>query len=269
MKKGFAAFLSFVASLAFVSAQYGSRFGGDLGANLNLGVHQLIYLIENFFGPVFAIILGGYGDLFFERILFLIVTFTVIYTVISRVGPFKDRKDERGGKAIIWVITIAVSILSTRFLAESGLVETILLPYTVLGVAITAVLPLIIYFMFVQSFKDATNSVIRKILWIFFIIVFVGLWDSRYQDLGALSWIYFWTGFIAFLLLLFDGTIQRYFIKLERKELGDLNREQHLAKLYKELDELREKKDYYRDAVYNKLEKRLKKRIERVTKSKY
>jgi hypothetical protein len=264
MKKRFAAFLTFLTSLTFVSAQYGSRLGGDLGSNLNLGVHQIIYIIESLLGPVFAIILGGYGDYFFERILFLVVTFTVIYTVISRVEPFKERK------AIIWIVTIAVSLLSTRFLVESGLVQTMILPYTVLGVAITAVLPLIIYFMFVTSFKDSTNSVIRKILWIFFIVVFIGLWDSRYQDLGALSWIYFWTGVLALIFLLFDGTIQKYFIKLEREERNVDSKERHLVQLREELGEIRKQKDNFStEGAYLRAERKAMKHIERVAKKKY
>ena len=168
-------------------------------------------IVVDLLEPVVGILLGGEGNLLFERLLFFLIILSVVYVVISKIPKFEDNT------AIIWVVTLAVALLSTRFLTDTDLVQTILLPYSVLGVALTAALPLIIYFFFVVSFDTPT---VRKILWVFFVVIFWGLWSARYDDLGGLSWIYFMTGLIALIFLFADGTIRRILIKQQMEQLG-------------------------------------------------
>jgi len=193
-------------------------------------MNQLIILFENFLGPFFAVILGGYGDQLFERILFFFIIMSVVYVVISKREPFK------GKKPIIWIITIAVSLLSTRYLSENNLVQGVILPYGLFGVLITSALPFVIYFTFVASFRS--SAMVRKVLWIFFIVTYFGIWSSRYDDLGELSWIYFVTAIVSILALMFDGTIQTQIRKgKERKK--DLSRSSlSVAEDLKKLEEL-------------------------------
>jgi len=124
----------------------------------------------------------------FERIMFLTILLAVIYMVISKMPVFE------GNNVVVWIITVTVSLLATRFLADSALVQTIILPYSVLGVALTSALPMLIYFTFVQRF-DGTAT--RKMLWVFFIVVFFGLWGARYDAVGEIAWIYFITAGLA------------------------------------------------------------------------
>ena len=141
-----------------------------------------------------------------------------------------------------------------------------ILPYSVLGVSLTAFLPLLIYFYFVQSFTGPT--IVRRVLWIFFIVVYLGIWGSRYDQLGALSWIYFWTGVLAFLFLFFDGTIRRAIIKQEYGVIDQAKKLQIAAKLDEELDKLEEhySKNRYPKHVYIKMRKNLVDQIKRLRK---
>jgi hypothetical protein len=252
-------FLALV-SLSFVSAYYGGGYWGDPISGFGRGVEQLIDLTENTLGPFFAVILGGEWDFLFEKVLFLAIMLAVVYVITSKMDVFKDNK------WVIWIVTIAVSVLSTRFLTETELVKTMLLPYTTLGVAISAVLPLIIYFTFVQKFSDSPTM--RKLLWIFFIVTFVGIWASRYDDLGDLSWIYFFTAAAALIFLLADGTIRR---AINNQKFGEMDADRRIkmaAELSKDLKKLEE--DYaaelYPEGTYLRMKKRLTHQIESLRK---
>ncbi len=197
-------FLSLIFSLNLISAQ-------DLAGNLQYGAYQLIDIVQRGISPIIGIFIGGEGYFVFERFLFLLIVLAVVYSVVSKVPKFEDNK------AIVWIITISVSLLSTRFLPDYQLIQNILLPYSVLGVALTAAIPILIYFYFVQGFDSST---LRKLLWIFFIVVFLGLWIDRYSELGNLSWIYAITGIAALIFMLADGTIRRILIKQQMSQLG-------------------------------------------------
>ena len=256
MKKSFiVSFFSLLIS-PLVSAAYQTN---DLASGLGTGMKQLIDIIESTLGPFFSVILGGTPDLLFEKILILAVILAVIYLVISKLDIFK------GNKVVIWVVSISVSLLSTRFMS-GDLLRTILLPYSVLGVSISAVLPTLIYFKFVQEFKD--SSTLRKMLWIFYMIVFIVIWSIRYDSLGSISWIYMISAIAAFFFFLFDGTIRRIMIKQERKEMDLTNKGQHLGELRKQLTELRKNQNNYSPSVLKKLEKRYLDSIKRIEKEK-
>jgi len=252
MKKVFPVMVLLLFATSFVSAYY----GGDLGSNLGYGMNQLINVGEQMFGPLFSAFLGGTGEHMFERILFLCILISIIYMVVSNMDIFKSNP------TVVWIITISISLLSTRFLVGT-LVETVLLPYSVLGVSLTAVLPILIYFTFVQSFSE--SAIVRKVLWIFFIIIFLGIWGARYDELGKLSWIYMITAIVAFLFLLFDGTIRKVIRNQKMKELDEDSRQRSLINMRKELDELEENKTKGRvvPEYYKKMKKELIKQIKK------
>ena len=226
-------FVTFVLLLMLTSASLVIASSGgvsSLGEGLGYGMEGLIDAVEQMFRPLFEAVLGDYGEHMFERILFMIILVSIIYVVISQLPIFENKT------WIIWIITISVSLLATRFLTENQLIENILLPYTVLGVALTAGLPIIIYFYFVESFND--SAIARKILWIFYIVVFIGLWSSRRVELGTLSWIYMLSAVVAGIFFIFDGSIRKTIIKGHMKALKDENRNINITKVNRQLADL-------------------------------
>ena len=254
MKKSISIVALFLFSLVLVSsASY------DLPGNLERGMDGAIRIIESLFTPLVYVFFGGYGELMFERVLLLLIIISIVYVVVSKMDIFKDN----GG--VIWIITLSVSLLALRFMTDE-LIENIILPYSIMGVALSAALPLIIYFTFVQSFES--SSTIRKILWIFFIVVFIGLWDSRYDSLGSLSWIYFATGLLGFIFLFFDGTIRRYILRQQFGELDRDRRFQTISKLSTDLEKLEDSysRNHIPEANYKRMKKKLLKQIENLRK---
>jgi hypothetical protein len=241
-------------SLSFVSAYYGGGWYSDPIYGFGRGMEQLIEFTEVTLGPFFSVVLGGYGDLLFERVLFLFIVLAVVYVISSKMDVFKDNK------LVIWTVTLAISLLSVRFLTDE-LIQTMILPYNILGVSISAILPLIIYFTFVESFSD--SATLRKTLWLFFMVVFIGIWGSRYDELGDLSWIYFFTAVAALIFLLADGTIRRAIENQQLKQLGYEKRQQYIADLHDQLDKLHEQvgKNHITVAYFNSRKKDIEKQL--------
>ena len=115
------------------------------GFDFKAASEQWITWTQEIFGPFFSVFLGGTGELLFERILFLFILLSIVYIVLGNIPVIADNIGAR------WIITIAVSLLSTRFLTETQLVKGILLPYGVLGIALTAGIPIIILFYFINK----------------------------------------------------------------------------------------------------------------------
>lgn len=205
--------LVFLSIMPFVSAYAYSGYGGSFGYGVSRGISWIEYNI----GPYFDAILGGHGQFLFERILFFLIIFCLVFVILSRIRLFQDNM------AVLIIVSLAVSLLATRFLGDVQMVKNLIVPYSVLGVVLTAGLPFVIFFFFVESFD---THIIRVVMWIFFCIVFFGVWAARYDELGDLAWIYFATGILSLIFLIFDGTIRRYMMREQMRQLGFTRRQQ-------------------------------------------
>jgi len=189
--------------------------------------------ITKFFEPLIRLLLdaeSGDGALLFQRFLFAMIIIAVIYAVLDRIDFFSNN-----GFAL-WTITIAISILSVRFIANKDLVETLLLPSGVLGVSLISVIPFMIYFYFVEEgFKD--QKLLRRFAWIVYLVVFLGLYFTR-LDLIKYSWMYLVSAGLAVLSLVFDGTIRRIRLNMQLDKLGYKTRRPAIDNLKKKLVEL-------------------------------
>lgn len=241
-----------IISSCIVSAQYSSGFYG--------GTDQAFSWVENNLGPAFGYVLGGTGDLLFERVLLFFILMALVFVILSRLKLFKENL------AVIWIITLAVSLISTRYLSDFTMVKNVLLPYTILGVSLTAALPFIIYFFFVQSFED--SSTLRKILWIFFIVVFLGLWADRQSELGSLSYIYILTGLVALICLLLDGTIRRTLLNEKMRQQGFKQKEDFIRHVRNQLYEL-EQDHNVKKSISNEYYYKMKRDLEKQLKYAY
>ena len=164
--------------------------------------------------------LGGYdwtGALLFERFLIFILLMSIVFLSLNNIDMFKEKK------AVLWTVAIIVPLLSIRFIDFIWL-NTILMQYQVLGIALAGILPFIIYLFFLHGVSD--HAVVRKIGWIFFIVIYFGLWvTSEAESYGS---VYFWTMLIALVFLLMDGTIHRAF---DRQRWREADRSQVVAAL--------------------------------------
>jgi len=199
MKKGvlLTGFVFIILSTAFVSAQE---------IDLRQGITQLMDWAKEFIAPIFATLLGvsETSSYFFEKILFLLLLYIVIYSVLRRVEIFRGANNK-----IAVIIALVVSLIGIRYISEIDFIQGLLLPYGALAISLAVILPFLIYFFFVHESIEATPG--RRMAWILFAAVFFGLWISRLREMGQYNWIY-GIGFLAIgLSIVFDREIHRYF----------------------------------------------------------
>lgn len=198
----------------FVSAQAAGTGLLRTVTNLFSGIIEGVIQVAQ---PLLKLVLGDFTsasgsalpDIMMQKLLLMILVLSIVYLAVGRIPLFEDRK------ALSWVVSIAISILTIRFLTDEWVRSTVL-PYSVLGVAVSAGLPFVLYFFIVKGFASRT---VRRTAWVFFAIIFLFLYaarasagDAAIND--ALN-VYPITAFFALLMAFFDGTVQKFFSRLQ------------------------------------------------------
>ena len=186
------------------------------------GLGGLISTLIDALEPILKAVLGDVGgdDLFFTKVLLFIIVLSIVWVALEKVDLFSDYE------FIHWILAIVVSILSVRFLTDESWIQTILLPYSTLGIVVTAFAPFIIWFAFVNIGLKEQPSIIRRFLWIAFAVVFVAIWSVRWTEFQNAttgfnaSNIYFWIFGLSLLMAIFDGTISKAWHKIQLKKYG-------------------------------------------------
>jgi len=194
-----ALFLSMIYVVQFVSA-----------ASIVDDLNSFVDGIVDVFNPFSAKLLGDTpsGEWLFAKVLFFIIILSMVWLALSRIPFFNP--DEGAQLWVIWVVAIAVSLLAVRFIGNSEWIATIILPYSTLGIVLAAGFPFIIYFILVELMLAGPGyKTIRKVAWIFFAVVFIGLFVSRADEVGSARNIYFVTAILSLLVTFFDGTFQK------------------------------------------------------------
>ena len=209
-----------ILGLLLVSTLMINLVSADLTQDIGRGFQEVYKIIDvvitNFLTPFVRLVLTSgneliSGDMLFAKLLFFLIVLSFVYFALDKANLFPDKK------GLNWVIIIVVSILATRYLGTEALIQTIILPYSVLGIAISAGLPFIIYFLFIEiGFKNSNDndfSILRKVAWVFFIVIFIGLWYARrpvIEQAGSYAgWIYPITLIASIGILVFDSQIQK------------------------------------------------------------
>lgn len=195
-------FLSIV-SLTLVSAQYygGGFYGGTV---------DFFDSIFREMEPIIRFVLGGdgiySGEIIFIKFLVFLLILAITLTAVKRVPTLGD--DEKIAK----VISIIIALLAARFLTTEALVNLIWLPYGVLGVVLSSMLPLIIFLFFIESLG---SDFLRKVGWTAFAFIYFGLALYRWQDFAIgynwyenLAMIYLGVAIVSVLMLIFDKKVR-------------------------------------------------------------
>jgi hypothetical protein len=147
----------------------------------------VIESIQSNFGPFFAALLGvdSFDAFLFAKILVFFLLFSVVFIALKNIKIFEDNR------AALFVVSLATSLLSVRYLVTEGLFKDVLLPYGVLGVSLTVLIPFLVFFLFVENSIQSTYF--RRAAWILYGIVFFFLWIMRLNDpesSSIMNWIY-------------------------------------------------------------------------------
>jgi hypothetical protein len=225
-----------IATLVFVIFLVRTVFALDI--NIRRGSDQIIQFFVDWAEPFLQYLLGGgdygigglvAGNLLFEKLLFFLLLLGIVYIALKRIRLFRDNK------AVLWTVSIILPLIAIRFIDFEWL-NTIILSYVVLGVALAGILPFVIYFFFLTGvFPESSGA--RKIGWIFFIVVYYGLWStSKDPNYG---WIYFITMIAAAIFLLLDGTIHRIMRRQRWNEADRSSLRKAITEIDRQLSDMR------------------------------
>lgn len=176
-------------------------------------MQRMVDIVTQAAAPIFDALLGDYtggydnftpSEIFFIRILLLILLFVILFMVIKTIPKIGENK------GIAFIIALVISVIAVRFMSKTELFFGILLPYGVMGAAITTILPFLVFFYFLHVTN--VGSAGRRLCWILFGIIFVALWISKSSQMSEVSnWIYIAASAAVVLAFLFDREIHRYF----------------------------------------------------------
>ena len=215
----------FVFILAILSLSFVSAYNGAF--DLRRASEGVIEIVVDGIEPLAQAILGGedyYGTLLFEKLILFTILLSIVYISLKNFPIFQENKP------VIWIVSIAVPLIAIRFINFVWL-NTIILQYQVLGVAILGILPFLIYLFFLHNASD--SSTVRKIGWIFFIVVYFGLWSTSEGE--TYGQVYFWTMILSLVFLLIDKTIHRYMTLQRMRGAGSTDIIQHVGKIKEEI----------------------------------
>ncbi|MEK6855192.1 MAG: hypothetical protein AABX73_03135 [Nanoarchaeota archaeon] len=226
--KIFILFIFLMGNITLVSAAFRDDFNSAVGG-AGEGIKYL-------FGDVSGISGAAPGEVLFVKLLVFILLLSIIHTALERIPQIGDRR------GVILVISIVVSILAVRFITTESLINFIWLPYGVLGVVLSTLLPFIIGFYFIEGFD---STIIRKLGWTTYLVIFLGLaymrWDSLktgaewYQNLGLM---YVAIAVISGLLIIFDRDIRAIMFKRSLMDATDRNARVQAANISADIEDL-------------------------------
>ena len=199
------AFIIFSLSFVSVSAEGPGDGISNVIRSISDGIGGAVEGLE----PALRAILGdveGVGDftsaqILFAKLLIFILLMAIIWTVVKRIPLFNEHD------WVIWIISIVIPVLGLRFFTKE-MVLAASMPSTALAIAITSLLPLIIWVVFVET--SITSRTMRKVAWVFAGCIFLGLYLVRFSDIGSIAYWYLLAAALCGSMFFFAGTIQRW-----------------------------------------------------------
>lgn len=168
----------------------------------------------------------GVAQLLLAHIFALLIVFGIFWIGIRNIDFFDDYR------GITNIIVAVVSIVAVRGINEFGVIEGIFFPTGVLGVTLISALPFMGAFLLINiGLKDSKFKFLRKFLWILFAVSFAVFWVLNMEKLKELNLIYLITAGLSVIMVFIDGTISGIFIKMEADRMEDLNRSEIVMKL--------------------------------------
>ena len=214
-----------------VIAYTSNDFREDVGTFTQDGgaVYEIIRpFLEAVFGEV------SDASILLAKFLFAFIVFSVVWMAIKNVRIF-------GGRNMRWIVSLAVTLLSVRWIMNVEIIQAILLPYNALGITIVSAVPFVLFFFVVKDMND----VYKKTAWIFFAVVFVGLWWFRSggdyaSEFTKFSSIYLITALLALCMVVFDKYIKKWFKAAHASRATESSKRKLLRQLRKAYAEIKE-----------------------------
>lgn len=233
----------FLISFLMITFLTGFVSAADNSASIQQSVGDAINNVVAVFSPIANAVFGTTytsgsaisGDYLFARVLFFVILLSIVYLALQQFGGMFFNTNS----FFLWMISIIVAVLGVRFIVSDAWIQAILLPYQTFGIAITAGLPFVIYFMIVDVGWKDNIPLLRKSAWIFFMVIFIGLYFTRVNSIDPTAiWIYPVTAVLALFMALADGTINRFFERATFEKVRNESKSYQARSIKRELAKL-------------------------------
>jgi len=199
--------------------------------------------IKGVFGPISNALFGTDGatgsagrGMVFEAFLFALMIVAVVYAALSRVPLMQDNS------FALWTVSIACSVLGTRFMLQNNWLAVVMIPQGVLAISLTVLIPFLVYFWFVElSLKGERYKTVRRICWAVYAVVWTFVWfDQSGRIAGNLEWLYPTSVIVSIAMLFLDGTMQKLFNTMEADRFEEGRKSKALMAYKSELASIKE-----------------------------
>lgn len=219
-------------------------------------VSKFVSSVESFFQPILKGVFGQNAQLL-ELLLFALLIIAVVYSALNRVSLFQN------SPFALWIITLVIAILATRYIGTIDVVNALLFPTGVMGIAMLSILPFALFFWFVEfGMKGAKNRVLRRVAWVAFAIIYLFVWFKQFYipanpgssiffgliqvteptpaGISDWGWMYLLVFFASIAMLFLDGTIQGSIAKSRVETIVEVHKSKSAMALMSDIDKLRE-----------------------------
>ncbi|MAG02590.1 hypothetical protein CMI42_04595 [Candidatus Pacearchaeota archaeon] len=249
--------LLLILSISFVSAQPTIK---EIQGGIETFVTETINSIASVLGPILGV--ESDDQYIFAKLIFFFVIYAISFMSLKNIDAFALNK------RIIFILSLSVAALSIRYLpkvTDIKLLDALLINYSVLGMFVIVVGPLLIFFAFNHSVFS--SGWVRFITWLLFLSFYIFDWYLRYAipithkkgdwfaDTPDIAF-WFYVGAIIFILLnmAFDHWIHRQFDELKHAKAKKSIYDVKLAHIEHAISAARKAEDP-NTALINRLEK--------------
>ena len=220
-------FLSFVSADPTWTKNVGDVFDNYIGPVL-VGTTKILTPI---LGPTEEVVIGStrlqVEEILLAKILLLFLLVSVVWSVVSLTPFFKSKVSKI-------LLTFIVSILGVRLL-DAEFIYAILLPYGAFAIAISILVPFVLYAVFV--YKAFNSRAARKAAWIVFGVAMLFLGILRRDNLGnVVVWFYPAVALGCGLMIYFDKLIQSWFAGAVISSISEAGKSTELNKITQRID---------------------------------
>jgi hypothetical protein len=186
------------------------------------------------FGPILG--LETYDQFVFAKILFFFIILSIVHIALRNVDIFGSNR------GALFIVTIAVSVLSTRYLPDTEIIRSLLIPYSAFGTAVIVIFPTLLVFIFTRY--STMGPFFRIFFWFTYGIIYFFTWFERTSIEGGIPAVMHWILVIGGLFILInifaDPWVQKLTGKIATQKWLEGVNDSRLARLEVQLEGLRE-----------------------------
>jgi hypothetical protein len=228
MKKSGVALVFVLLSLVLVSSFVSAAGVGDALKPVSEGVIDVGNFMVNLLNPVLKYVLGdstginlGEGvnaeasGIFLARLMILIIVFSIAYIAADKTDFFTGSTSWAK-----WVVASAVGILGVRFISP-GFIWNIVLPNAAFAIAVTVLLPFVLFYFIVRNWKSLT---LQRVAWVVFGVAMLFFWAIMVSGSGLMGSVsstyksfYPVAALAALVMALWSGALHRMRIRMQEE----------------------------------------------------